>query len=151
MKGKMKARFSPLAALLCLSCLGGALLQSQGTIPPESSPSDTSLTEAEILIYVLPDSQVVRKQRGDISWEVEAGPAQNTKDFYTFYVVGPIAEGEASSTIGHFSVNKHTADVWDTVFNKLTVGADLAGIQKILREGHHIDARTIQRYRGVNP
>jgi hypothetical protein len=147
----MKICFGFLVTLLCLAWSGGAWPQVRQARPEQSAPSEISLTEAEILIYVLPQSQAVRKQRGGISWELEEGPARNTKDFFTFWVVGPLREGEASSTVGFFSVNKHTADVWNGVTSKLISDDELSGIQKILRDGHHIDVQTIERYRKQGP
>jgi hypothetical protein len=126
--------------------------QGQEALPKQSFQAEMiSLTEAEILVYLLPQAQEVRKQRGNVSWELEAGPLQNTKDFYTFWVVGPRRQGEASNTIGYFSVNKHTADIWDAVLDKLISSEELQGIQKILRGGHHIDAQTLDGYRNLKP
>jgi hypothetical protein len=147
----MKIYFGFLATLLCFPSFASDWPRGQKTRSEQSAQSEISLTEAEILIYVLPDSQAVRKQRGGISWELEEGPAQNTKDLFTFWVVGPLRQGEASSTVGFFSVNKHTADVWNVVASKLISDDELNGIQKLLRDGHRIDAQTIEKYRNLGP
>lgn len=114
-------------------------------------PEVISLTDAEILIYLLPQARDVRNQGGEISWKLESGVSQNTRDFYNFWVVGPLKPGEASNTIGYFSVNKQTAEIWNAVLGKRISDEEVQGVQKILREGHHIDAQTLNRYRNVKP
>lgn len=112
-----------------------------------------SLTESEILIYLLPEARQTRNNGMDIGWELETGPPQKTTDFYNFWVVNNERKGHIGSvTIGYFSVNKHTADVWNQVSGKLiSSDEELQGIQKILRQGHHIDAQTLERYHSLKP
>src|SRR5208282_5971655 len=90
--------------------------------------------EAEILIYLLPQAQELRKQGMDIRWELQTSPKLNQRDFYTYWIVNskrPNVEG--SVTVGYFSVNKHTAEVWDNDNEKVVETGELQGVQRILR------------------
>ena len=58
----------------------------------------------------------------DVGWELQTSPKLNQRDFYTYWVVNskrPNVEG--SVTVGYFSVNKHTAEVWDDNNEKVKV------------------------------
>jgi hypothetical protein len=109
------------------------------------------LYDAEILIYLLPQAHEIRKEGMDIGWELQTSPKLNQEDFYTFWVINAKRKHvNGSVTVGYFSVNKHTADIVDNL-GELVTSLELAGVQRILREGHHIDTATIQRYRSRNP
>jgi hypothetical protein len=115
-------------------------------------PEQIGLHEAEILIYLIPQAQELRKQGMDIGWELETSPELNQQDFYTFWVVNskrPNVQG--SVTIGYFSVNKHTADVWDNDNEKIVSTAELEGIKKILRQAHHIDDLALRKFGSIRP
>lgn len=147
-------RHSLTAAFFVLLFFVGVRSQDQQTLATQSPQAEPlSLTEAEVLVYLLPRAREVRRQGGRIGWEVETGPSQNTTDFYNFWVVDNKQQGHIGSvTLGYFSVNKHTADVWDQVSDKvISPDEELQGIQKILRDGHHINAQTLEKYRDVNP
>src|SRR5713101_5511696 len=112
------------------------------------TPELISLTEAEILVYLLPAAHEVRRQGMDVGWEMETSPRLKREDFFTFWVVNakrPHVDG--SVTIGFFSVNKHTADIWDHGLEEFVVSTELEGIQTILRKAHHIDEAAIKKYR----
>ena len=149
-----RMRWGLAAMFLAVLHLNGAWSQDRQSLPTPSPRAEMlSLTEAEILIYLLPEARQTRNNGMDIGWELETGPPQNTMDFYNFWVVNNERKVRIGSvTIGHFSVNKHTGDVWDQVSDKLiSSDEELQGIQKILREGHHIDAQIVARYRNLKP
>lgn len=127
--------------------------QGRQAVPTQTQAEMLSLTEAEILIYVLPEARQIRNNGMDIGWELETGTSQNTTDFYNFWVVNKERKDHIGSvTIGYFSVNKHTADVWNQISGKLiSPEKDLQGIQKILREGHHIDVQTLTKFGNLRP
>jgi hypothetical protein len=120
---------------------------SQGAGPSEQ----ISQTEAEILIYLLPEAQQVRADGMDIGWHLETSPALNQRDFYTFMVFDATRRNAGSVTIGFFAVNKWSAEVWDVDLGRLVSSTELRGIQTILRRAHHVDAQTVERYRNVKP
>lgn len=141
-----------LTIIVVLSNVGIAWCQSgQPSRTQSSQPEMLSLTDAEILIYLLPEARETRKNGMDIGWEIETQPKLNSADFYNFWVVNKERQGHMGSvTIGYFSVNKHTADIWDRVSDKLiNPDEELLGVQRILREGYHIDAQVIARYRDI--
>jgi hypothetical protein len=122
------------------------------TPPPAVLSSEVALHEAEILIYLLPQAQDLRGQGMDIGWELQTSPKLNQEDFYTFWVVNskrPIVQG--SDTVGYFSVNKHTAEVWANDKEKTVTTAELKGIEKILRKAHHIDDAALRKFGSLRP
>jgi len=144
-----------ITVIICLSVILLPLIahkvvsqSPQASTPPEQ----IALHEAEILIYLLPQAQELRNRGMDIGWELETSPKLNQQDFYTFWVVNskrPNVQG--SVTIGYFSVNKHTAEVWDDDREKLMSSSELEGIQRILRQAHHIDETTLRRFSPLQP
>lgn len=114
-----------------------------------------ALHEAEILIYLLPDAQEVRKQGMEVGWELQTGPDFDQKDFFVFWVVNatrPHVHG--SRTLGYYAVNRHTADVSDfsiEAVNQFVLSKELEGVRRILRKAHHIDDATITKYRSRHP
>lgn len=121
--------------------------------PPLAAPSgEIALHEAEILIYLLPQAQELRSQGMDIGWELQTSPKLKQKDFYSFWVVNskrPNVQG--SVTVGYFSVNKHTAEVWSNDKEKTVSSAELEGVEKILRMAHHIDDATLRKFGSLHP
>lgn len=82
-----------------------------------------------------------------MGWEQNTGPALNHSDYYHFWVVHTLPT-EGSKTVGHYAVNKHTADVWIEVPEpEMVTSPLLEGIQRILRKAHHIETPTILKYR----
>ena len=78
----------------------------------------------------------------DIGWELQTSDKLNQRDFYTFWVINSKRPNTAGSvTVGYFSVNKHTAEVWDTNSDRVVGAAEIEGVQRILRRAHHIDNR----------
>ena len=114
-------------------------------------PEEIALHEAEILIYMLPDSIKIRSEGMEIGWEIHDAEEFNQKDFYVFWVYNAKRRDAGSVTVGHFAVNKHTADVWEFGSDTLVKARELDAIQKILRKGHNIDQQTIEKYRHRSP
>jgi hypothetical protein len=138
---------------LALVLLLALAIHSDSASPlPAFKPESIALHEAEILIYIMPPAQEVRKQGWDIGWELQTSPDLNQEDYFVFWVVNskrPNVNG--SVTIGYYSVNKHTADIWDDNFGSFVKGTELEGVQAILRRAHHIDGATTEQYRSRRP
>lgn len=111
-----------------------------------SDAQEISLTEAKILLYVSPIGEKVRAEGYDIAMERQTSDKLNQADYYIFWVYNDERPSHGSVTIGYFAVNKHTAQVWDTVEDKQLSGKLLLGVQKMIREWHHIDEATIKKY-----
>jgi hypothetical protein len=146
----LKVKFAMRSLFVVLTVFAGFRLAAQAaqhTAPPEQ----IAPYEGEILIYVLPEAQELRSQGMDVGWEREKNPKLNQRDFYTYWVVNskrPNVQG--SVTIGYFSVNRHTAEVWDDN-GKRVDNSELAGIEKILRQAHHIDEATLRKFGSLRP
>ncbi len=140
-RNKARARFTVVVGSLI--CLGF----SPATATAQGKPEPVALHEAEILIYLLPEAHQIRSEGMEIGWEVSTSPKLNQDDYFTFWVYSAKRKGTGSVTVGHFAVNKHTADVWDSVLDKIISTNELQGVQKILRKGHRIDEETIKKYR----
>jgi len=141
--------------LTCFVCALGVgssapSLLSRGPFP--AGPEQLAYHDAEILIYLLPVAKETRSRGSDVSWERESSPRLNQSDYFVFWVMNARPNPYGSSTIGYFAVNKHTADIWecggDEEINKGPVKSpEIEGVQKILREAHHIDQQTVHKYR----
>src|SRR5437868_1036020 len=89
-----------------------AVMSMQGIQHPAQKAESLTSTEAQILVYLLPECKATRKEGFECGMELEIGPAYNQADYYTFSVYNATRKCEACSvTIGFFSVNKHTAEV----------------------------------------
>ncbi len=107
-----------------------------------------SATEARILVYVSPVGEEQRASGFDIGMEAQSSAQLNQADYYYFWVYNAKREQSYGSvTIGYYAVNKHTAQVWDTDEEKQLSSKLLLGVQKIIRESHHIDEGTMEKYR----
>jgi hypothetical protein len=105
-------------------------------------------TEARILVYLSPVGEEERGVGLDIAMEAQSSPHLNQADYYYFWVYNAKRElANGSVTIGYYAVNKHTADVWDTDEKRKLSSKPLLGVQKIVRESHHIDEGTMEKYR----
>ena len=104
-----------------------------GAEPPEP----ISLSEAEILIYLMPASQELRKQGFDVGWELEQTfPGSNSFHFLVYNAKRKCTG--CSVTIGSFAVNKNTADVEDLDLGVPVTNQEIRGVQAILRKQHHL-------------
>jgi hypothetical protein len=140
--------------LVLATSAAGILTLPLGVLSDEDRPSPEviTLTEAEILVYLLPQAQELRKQGMDVGWESQTGPKFNHDDFYTFWVVNakrPHVEG--SVTVGFFDVNKHTGEVWDEGLERFVTSTELDGVQAIVRKAHGIDSSTLAKYHSAKP
>jgi len=108
-----------------------------------------TLAEAKILAYVSPVGDRARRDGLDIAVELQTSAQLNQADYYYFWVYNAKREQSSGSvTIGYFAVNKHTGEVWDTDTKKQISSDLLVGVQKIVRDSHHIDEAKIEKYRG---
>jgi hypothetical protein len=137
-----------IAPLFCGLSLGSGQSAPQGSA---CRPSELTLSDAEILVYLLPESESVRKGGWDVGWELQTNPNLNQKDFFTFWVYNATRPSSGSVTIAYFAINKHTGDVWDTSVGQIVQSRDLSVIQKILRKGHCIDDSVIKTYGAQKP
>lgn len=113
-----------------------------------SRPEPITYADAEILIYLLPVAKQLRSSSMEIGWEEQTSSKLNQNDYYTFWVYNARRKSYGSVTVGYFAVNKHTADVWDADSETLVLTPEIKGVQKILRDAHHIASATIEKYRG---
>lgn len=119
--------------------------------PTPCHPSELSKYDAEILLYLLPASVTVRHNGRKVAWEEQTSSALNQKDFYVFYVYDLSAPDYGSPTIGYFAINKHTAEVWDMGAVDFVQSDDLLAIQRILRDSHCVDEKTLKAYSSRRP
>ena len=141
--------------LLCILAILSLVIPKKAVSQPSqtsSSPEPIALYEGEILIYLLPQGRDLRNQGMDIGSELQTDQELNQQDFYTFQVFNSKrANIQGSTTIGYFSVNKHTAEIWDDNNQIRMSSAELDGIQRILRQAHHIDASTMRKFGTLRP
>ncbi len=122
--------------------------------PSRCAPTPITLTEAEILAYLAPESVQTRSSGRDVVWEQITSNKWNQKDYFQFqiFVAGPVPRGSIAWVLGNYAVNKHTADILDVSGEyRLITSKQLRGVQTILRREHCIDAKTIQKFRYTNP
>ncbi|MGH9756305.1 MAG: hypothetical protein ACRD4M_01085 [Candidatus Acidiferrales bacterium] len=115
------------------------------------APTEISASEAEILIYFLPASEAVRAQGYDVGWERQESQKLNQKDFYVFWVYDATRPSNGSVTVGYFSVNKHTGEVWGDSEEQFITSKSILAIQKILRRNHCINEGIIRKYTDRRP
>ena len=147
----VKIKLAIFSLLVILSTFAGFRLTAQ---PAKLAASAEQIApyEAEILLYLLPQAQELRKQGMDVGWELQTSPKLNQRDFYTYWVFNLKRQNvEGSVTIGYFSVNKHTAEVWDNGNEKVVDAEDLEGVEKILRRAHLIDKETLDKFSSLRP
>lgn len=102
-------------------------------------PEPITLSEAEILIYLMPASQELRRQGFDVGWELERssdrGP--DSLHFWVYNAKRKCPEG-CSVTIGSFVVDKRTAEVKNVDTKEAVTNQEIRGVQAILRREHHL-------------
>jgi hypothetical protein len=126
-------------ALLCGVCKGN---------DAAADATPVTLAEAEIEIYLLPVGEAERQKGLDIAMEAQTSAQLNQADYHYFWVYNvKRKQSDGSVTIGYYAVNKHTAEVWDTDEKKQISSKLVLGIQRILRESHHIDEAAMEKYR----
>jgi hypothetical protein len=138
-----------LAFLSLFLCFGAKKVPvSHSVRPPECNNSELKQYEAEILLYLLPQSEAVRRGGGKVAWQVET--TANQRDFYSFYVYDLKGSAYGSPTIGHFAVNKHTAQVWNSVEDELVESDDLSTVERIIQTGHCITEDVFKAYSSID-
>lgn len=132
-----------------------AVLASGQAASPSIGPDashEITVYDTEILIYLLPEAHQVRAAGRDIAWVLQTNNKLDQANFYYFWVIDTVHKNAVGSvTVGYFSVNKWTADVEDDDEYSVVTSKEIAGVQKIIREEHHIDQATIEKYRRLNP
>ncbi len=83
----------------------------------------------------------------DVGWEQSTDTKLNLDDYYFFWVYNATRVTGGSVTIGHYAVNKHTADIWDFMSGQRLDSKELERVQSILRRAHHISEGLVARYR----
>lgn len=147
----VKTKLGICSLLVILSTFAGFRLTAQ---PARLTASAEQIApyEAEILVYLLPQAQELRKQGMEVGWELQTSSKLDQRDFYTYWVFNLKRQNvEGSVTIGYFSVNKHTAEVWDNGNEKVVDAKDLEGVEKILRRAHQINKETFDKFSSLRP
>jgi hypothetical protein len=101
-----------------------------------------TLSEAEILIYLMPASRQLRLQGFDVGWDLERSSIQSADSFrfQVFNAKRKCPEG-CSTTIGYFAVDKRTAQVEDLDAQRIVTDEEIRGVQAILRKEHHLASK----------
>jgi hypothetical protein len=136
---------------LCVTLLASVIvcvpLWSQD--PPQSSQSadQLSISDAQSLLYLLPQARKIRSEGMDVSSDVISAPERKGVDFYDFWVI------RGSAPIGIFSVNRYTGDVWKNGENPAKIEDDpqIERVQEGLRETHRIDGTVLAKYQVLRP
>jgi len=129
----------PFLRMSHLITLGTALLvlaASPSTAQTTRTDEQTKLsrTEAEILVYLMPVSQQLRRQGFDVGWEI-----RQDGDWLHFSVYNSKRKCKGcSATVGNYTVNASTATVTDDDLNKVVSGREMRGVKAILRRAHRI-------------
>jgi hypothetical protein len=145
-------RISVIAFLAVCLCFGRySTTDNRPLAAAECRASELTPSDAEILIYLLPQSAAVRGKGKVVGWELQTNPRLNQKDFYNFYLYDLAAQADGSPTVGYFSVNKHTAEIWDADNAAPVDSRDLREIQKILRKGHCIGDQIVKEFSDRRP
>lgn len=111
------------------------------------APEQIALHEAEILVYLTPAAVETRLKGMDVGWEQSTDAKLNVNDYYFFWVYNATRTKEGSVTIGHYAVNKHTADMWNFMSGQRLDSKELEKVQSILRRAHRISDTLVARYR----
>jgi len=126
------------------------IVVGQVTSERSSDTTDLSATEAETLLYLTPAAKEVRKTGLDVFFEPATSDKFNQSDYYVFQMLSTRLCQACSAHVGDFAVNRHTADV--RYFDPketypLVKGRELAGVQGIVRNAHHITSEVVSHYR----
>jgi len=148
----MIRRISLSAFLAAWLCFGGYSIGVDPALAAaECRASELTQSDAEILIYLLPQSAAVREKGNAVGWELQTNPRLNQKDFFNFYLYDVNAPDSGSPTVGYFSVNKHSAEVWDASSLVTVDSRDLREIQTILRKGHCVSGEIVKKFGDRRP
>jgi hypothetical protein len=101
-----------------------------------------ALSEAEILIYLMPASRQLRLQGFDVGWDLERSSIQGADSFrFRVFNAKRKCPERCSVTIGYFAVEKHTAEVDDLDAQRIVTDEEIRGVQAILRKEHHLASK----------
>jgi hypothetical protein len=115
-------------------------LSRAGSLP---GPTLLAPYESEILIAILPSVVDARKARSDVRWV--AGRQTPTDDCVSFRAYFAHTS-TPSNLVGNFSVNRHTAQVFDLGTRNAIMSKDLEAIQAILQSEHHVTSAELDKY-----
>lgn len=132
--------------------LCGVIVVAGGCLSIHASSRDPTLiteSEANFLVRLAPSIQRATAEGIEIKLGLDETPGVGFNvDSYWLYRV--VATTDApSGLIGHYGVNKHTADVWEYVLTKRIESRHIETVQAVLREIHRIGPETIAKYRDL--
>lgn len=102
--------------------------------------------ESRILVYLVPDAHDIRRQGRDVFMGRPDYPGLNRRDFWFWTVTDPSGPAIGSAMVGSYGVNVHTGKVLVLGTYEEVHSRELKGVQKILREEHHIDAHEVEAH-----
>jgi len=121
----------------------------------EAQPKSLSLAEAEILVYLVPDADQVRKAGCDVEAEWQRSSKLDQTNFFTFWLLRRGKKVGCSAwpiDVSYFSVNKRTGSVWDDMPEPHRVTSPtLNGVLKIIRRENGITKATLRKYDALKP
>ena len=122
---------------------------------PDAQRKSLSLEEAEILVYLVPDADPVRKAGCDVEAEWQRSSKLDQTNFFTFWLVRTGKKVGCSTwpiDVSYFSVNKRTGSVWDDMPESHRVtSSTLNGVLKIIRRRNGINKATLRKYDALKP
>jgi len=102
----------------------------------QSPCSAISPQDAQILIYLLPVADQLRKEGMDIAWERVPLAEAHSSTEYVFWVYNSKREGTASVTIGYYRVNRCTGVITEDETGKAVTSQVLDRVRSIMLDGH---------------
>jgi hypothetical protein len=139
-------RFPFLALVMAVCAIATNGIGSHPRHENSSNAEEVTLTEAEILLYFVPEAKELRSHGLSVGWEQQTGAKLNQADFYIFWVVDNKRPGvHGSVTVGYFAVNKYTGDVWNMDKSDFVSTPEITGIQEIVRKTHSISPSVINQ------
>lgn len=114
----------------------------------QQQESQIDIHEAKILVYLVPDAKLARADGVDV--EIHAYEKADSPYYWCFLYSTrkPVVKGQ-SVTLGHYRVNKYSADIWRDVPKALMESREIQGVQRILRQAHGISDATVKRFRAL--
>lgn len=113
----------------------------------KSANGKLTLLEAKLLMHATPEAHFVRAEGHEIEFEVITADTFNNEDFYCLSIYNATRKGSSSTLVGHFIINKHTADILDDGYGHLFVTPEILELQTTIREARGITKAVIKQYR----
>ena len=129
----------------------GTLLSTSGEVSTSGAalPSLSSY-EAQILVYISPDAHEIRESGRDVDLYPVTSEALNSEEYYFYDVRDPESADVGSDLVGHYAVNKYSADLVNAVTQEQIDSVEVNRIEDILRKAHQMHEAQIKKYRGRN-